>query len=77
VVIDAQCRRLEIDKSRVRPLVQLASDNSYLIGSVDPDFHVIAVGPDDSDLNPVTDVNCLAALSAEYQHDISSLKRTL
>jgi len=34
-------------------------------------------GPDDGNRDPVTDVNRLAALSAEYQHDISSLGRSL
>jgi hypothetical protein len=56
-------------------LVQLASKNSKLLRSVDPDFYAIAVGPDDGDRDPVTDLNRLAALSAEYQHEISSLKR--
>jgi hypothetical protein len=55
-------------------LVQLASKNSKLLRSVDPDFYAIAVGPDDGDRDPVTDLNRLAALSAEYQHEISSLK---
>ena len=76
-MIDGSCPQLEIWSSRFRPLVQLTSDNSNLIRSVDPNTYVIGVGPDDRDRDPVTDVNRLAALSAEYQHGISSLGRSL
>jgi hypothetical protein len=56
-------------------MVQLASNNSNLLRSVDPNLYAISVGLDDGDRDLVTDVNRLAAFSAEYQHDISSLKR--
>jgi hypothetical protein len=73
-VVDVRCRQLEIWNRRFRPLVQLASDNSKLIRSVDTDCYAITMGLDDDDRNPVTDVNHLARLSAEYQHNTCSLK---
>ena len=76
-MIDVRCPSLEIWSGRLGPLAQLAADNSNLIRSVDPNMYLIGVGPDDGNRDPVTDVNRLAALSAEYQHDISSLKWSL